>query len=52
MLAMIPNMCISFQAKFGAAFKEICRLMPKSRSLSRARPMQGHHAARPFSRIA
>jgi hypothetical protein len=50
MLATIPDMCIMFQAKFRAAIKEICRLMPKSRTSGR--PLQGRHAAFLFSRIA
>jgi hypothetical protein len=37
MLAMIPDRCIRFQAKFRVAIKEICALMPKRRT-SRCEP--------------
>jgi hypothetical protein len=50
MLAAMPDMCIMFQAKFRVAIKEICRLIPKSRTSGR--PLQGRHAAALFSRFA
>jgi hypothetical protein len=52
MLAMIPDMCIRFQAKIRVATKEICRLMRKSRTSPPGRPLRGRHAAFPFSLIA
>jgi hypothetical protein len=48
MLAMIPYMCIRFQAKFRAPIKEICRMMPKSRSSRWASLATAHHKASPF----
>jgi len=49
MLAMIPDRYIRFQAKFRAAIKEICRLMPKRRTSREAGPTFGIEARRATS---